>query len=1216
MNVQNTLRKLVASVSALTIVLSTAIIPGMGVNRTQAVGSDEQMIVDAVNEGSGLDLSAGRSLTRYEAAALLAGTDQCDNDVDSGLTGVDDAHMGAVNCVVASGYFHGTSKGTFEGTRTIHRDEFAAVDARFAGIADLTDKTEIDSVLAVYSDAAKIDPGLRGAVAAATQAGLYKGYANTNASATSFFVPQAYAIAPRYVDPGADILTQHAMAAIMIAILVALGGYQASDVLAMTATEKTDNFRTLLDLTVVVVPPASGMLSAILSLKTAPATVLAVGTNYADVGDFDLSGSGDVNAFVFNTNGIFPVTDILAAYIFYNGVRWSNGIVPTTNGVMNFSNLTKIPLPATIKLVISVAPTAISGDQMGFRLISGTLVGGSPVVFSPTPTTPFYGTAVATLATIGFTAPSVPGSVNAGPGEVTLWTSNLNVTVRKVLLKDITLEHTGSAGLGAIINFRLLINGVEAAKTDGLVAGANGASLLIFHIAGTSGTGMELQTGAAVLTIVGIVVAGASRTLSLVLQNAVDVNAIDGQNGASAALSIATVIPLAAAIVTLINTGTCIVTNRPLSTTILTNTSNLLVFVATLVCYGEDVQFRNLSYTAVNGAAPLAVYPNGYFSAGPLADQTKPFSIASNPGQLASQTMPSMLAAANRGIDMQQIGGNTVGGAAAVAVTMSFTATGGVAYELQFHLDTTSVLNAIGNAFTFTLTVPVPPLNAQGLTSRVTSTVPAGAVTGNVATFVNSAIIGMIGDPTYAASTYISPQTGVTGGQWLLTGGSSEDTNVTTWTLTITGTGAVVPGMFSNIVLWYDGVAVGSPVALGTVAPMVFSSFSNLPANATKTAKVTFNILAGPLATNTYFLTLIAGGTTKTSSVTATSPAVVSATGTFVVATLAATAASTASPSGYQRQNTNVIVTSANVQATGDSALLNNAVITFGFVPTTANEVCLLVASVSVRCSAPAATVTMLNINAGNFPKLQIVKVEVQIKFGNISPTAGTDGEILTATLAVGTNATNSNGLIIVPVGLPLAGNTQQAVQDYPVITVLANPSSAYATGTRTVMRLKFTPAGGSSSELLQQFTIAFNKTAGAGTAAIYGSFTIVRESDNSTLPCTCTVTGGGDASAAGTLVASLTTPESILTAGTVLAVKVVITGVVSTGHNATFTMAPGLAALALPATVVTVAGTTATVIWSTGVSGAGPVTVLTLSWLSDQTPMIPNGANTSTLSN
>ena len=134
---ENTLRKFVASVSAIALFLSLIIVPGMGINSAQAALNDEeQVLVDAVLDITGVDTEEG-FLTRYQAAEILAGADYCEDDIDSGLDGVAPSYEGVVNCVVAAGYFKGTADGTFEGDREIHRDEWAAVSTRYAGIEDL-----------------------------------------------------------------------------------------------------------------------------------------------------------------------------------------------------------------------------------------------------------------------------------------------------------------------------------------------------------------------------------------------------------------------------------------------------------------------------------------------------------------------------------------------------------------------------------------------------------------------------------------------------------------------------------------------------------------------------------------------------------------------------------------------------------------------------------------------------------------------------------------------------------------------------------------------------------------------------------------------------------------------------------------------------------------------------------------------------------------------
>ncbi|MDP2691424.1 MAG: S-layer homology domain-containing protein [bacterium] len=231
----NILRKATASVSALALLLSILITPGMGFNVAQAaVDPADQPFVDFLLDDLGVSATAlpDGAMSRYDVCNILWLADGEPTDApDSGLSDVNSAQQEAVNHCVDMAYFEGTADARFDGSRTITREEVGKPVMNFLG-EDKLSQADADIVGDMFYDWGTVDTnptgdrGLDRYLAGLVDMGVVKGFPDGNVRPKDGIIGPHFAsiYTKTLIDPADNVALRNGGASASEYVCVAEGG--------------------------------------------------------------------------------------------------------------------------------------------------------------------------------------------------------------------------------------------------------------------------------------------------------------------------------------------------------------------------------------------------------------------------------------------------------------------------------------------------------------------------------------------------------------------------------------------------------------------------------------------------------------------------------------------------------------------------------------------------------------------------------------------------------------------------------------------------------------------------------------------------------------------------------------------------------------------------------------------------------------------------------
>ena len=555
-------------------------------------------------------------------------------------------------------------------------------------------------------------------------------------------------------------------------------------------------------------------LSVSLAATSPMASALIAGQSAANLAEFTFTNKSAAPAVVTNITlqrvGVSADTSLTNVYLYNGAVRLTDS-ASVSSGKITFNSAAGIfTVPAGSSMTVSVKSDIDSGANG--QLIAVALTG----VTASLPVSAVYPVSGASMSVFSSTdiakatstlSSSVTGSVSivAGSLNQTVWSTALNLSGRAVYLKSLALKVIGSVPTNSLQNVKLFVAGIQVASSVGM--DANG--MITFDLTGAPYKIDSSRT----LEVRADVVNGSSRTFSVSVQNASDIQLIDSNYNVG--------IVVANAVAT---TGTFTVSTGSVTVQqdtslaagdVVTGASNVALARYTMKAYGEDMK---ISYLQASSSAQLdnvALYANGV--------------------QIGStQTIATV-------------------GVAKLYSTSGFIIPAGTTVTVEIRGDikyngvnaTTTANNIIVNLSGYTN-------NAQGSYSSQLSTVPAAAGVDGPSMRVVGAGLTVAKNAAVSNTAAVPNTTNVKIGSYTLQANSSEAVRVTNLTVNLGGSIAATSSL-SNLYVKANGVA-STPVtpqalnnnfsvdftipASGSMLVEVFADISNVSGTATSTLAI------------------------------------------------------------------------------------------------------------------------------------------------------------------------------------------------------------------------------------------------------------------------------------------------------------------------------------------------------------------------------------------
>lgn len=577
-----------------------------------------------------------------------------------------------------------------------------------------------------------------------------------------------------------------------------------------------------------------------------PVSVLVAGQASAKLGEFVVSGNGNVTMVELMRTGLSNNATLKNVYLYDGATRLTSASSVLSNGTIKFSSSAGLFMVSGSKTITVRADilTGTSGQTVGVALTGVTMMGATS-----TPVTgvqgPLFSISSATIAGANLTTTSPSPSLttlNAGSMNQTVWSNNVSISQNNSRLVSATFKMIGSAPSNTLANVQLYVNGVSRGS-----ATINSMNQYVFNV---SGSPVAFNTGSQFVELRADVVGGANRNFYMVLEEASDLLIEDTvlpgiyvtptyQGG--------TLVNVQGGTVT-VNNGTLTV-NQDASfnntTTLVSGATGVKMGAFTFTAYGEDVKVTTLTFTPQftgTGASTTLVNVGLYVNGGQV-------------GSNQTATHNTALQFTNLGTNLQVTAGQSatveIRGDVVNSTNQSVTAP----QVVQFN-----IASSVAQGVSSSQTAPSVSSGGQSMTissSNVTFALAAGS----------------------AISTKAPNQAQVKIGSFTVQTGSSEGITINTIMVGQTGT---MGNQLTNLTVKDGSTTLGTPVGQVNVTNN-FSANLSVPSNTTKVFDVYADFGSGA-ATLTAIPTMSLTYRGNISNLTSTTPVV---TGLAVTANIA-----------------------------------------------------------------------------------------------------------------------------------------------------------------------------------------------------------------------------------------------------------------------------------------------------------------------------------------
>ncbi len=880
-------------------------------------------------------------------------------------------------------------------------------------------------------------------------------------------------------------------------------------------------------------PPPVGSVTVSLASDNPASGSIVASSSAVTLAKFNFSGSGTVSQIQLKRIGVSADSVLSNVYLYDGAMRLTDAASVGGSSLISFNTpggIFTVSGSKTISVVAEIAGTATSGQTVGVQLTGFAVAGyslGSASVSGNLHTV----ASVSDLATVDFGTVTPTGQTLDAAAGLEVFRSSVSIGTRDVTLSRLAVRQIGSVNYSDIKNLVLKVDGT----TLGSVAGLDVNGYAMFSFSPTT-----LKSGTRIITILGDIVGGATRTFQFQIRNKVDVDFTD--TNYNVVVSPVDTFPVGSGSANTIREGSLIIqkaTDTP-SGNVTDGATNVKLAKFTANAYGEPMKIETLTAAASSSDTSVTSLRNG--------------KIMINGVQYGSTaTLAQCLAC------------TTTGG---TSYTLNYTVQPGTAVTIEVYADMYD--NDIGgnnlsNGDTVTAYLIVGSNNVQKMTSLGYVNVPSSAVSGNPITNVTGSVT-FAKNQTYSNHAIPLPQTGYKIGAFTLVGSTSED--VTISSISVRDVSSTSLTSLYNIKVLVNGSIFGaqaSSISVGGTS--TFSSTLNLAQGMTVPVEVyaDINLPTAGYAADTFGAQVSISGTAVNSSASIAASA---AGQTLTIGSATLTAAQDPSTpvaaitAGNQTKTAAAFKwTSANDQFTISELVISVAAVT------TVQNVIIKDGSNVIATQPGAASTTFSNLSI-SVPANATKILTVELQLGGVGTGAGTSGENVFVTLHSYKKAPASSGTVSTTTVGNISGNALYVYKAIPTITTVALPTSIPVAGTNTLA--KFTLSSGGTG------TIAWSKMIFAistSTGVTLSSPTVWDADTNTQI--------AGNATFATTNVTFYTTNEQQITGAKTYVLKGTLGGTIGTDGNYISTSIAQPSSFVAPAIASAATVSSATFVWS-----------------------------------
>ncbi len=897
-------------------------------------------------------------------------------------------------------------------------------------------------------------------------------------------------------------------------------------------------------------------LSVALSSDTAASTTLVYGQSNANLATFNFTASNDgaaiVNSLKIKRTGVSSDALLSAVYLFDGMNRMTDSATVSQNYITfnNPNGLFTIPAGQTKKITVrsDISATTTDGSNVGVQIDAASAVtaSGATVTGSFPMTGNIMSVVSATLAGVSFGA-TTPGtiSVDAGQSDVTVWKNTVTVSNRDARLEGLRLRMIGSINVTDVKDLKLFVDGVQ----KGTVQQIGNDMYVNFDL---SGSPVNLIAGARALEVRATIVSGSGKNFKLSMQEAIDVMVKDSQYDVY--VKAAGTVPATTGTQT-VASGTLTVTKLASSASgnITKDATGASLAKYEFKAYGEPIKVEYLKATVDSSDNNVGKLRNG--------------AIYANGAQIGSNS------------DLNEA--DSVAASTNYSLGSSLLVTPGtpVTVEVKADIFDNDGTNSISDGDTLTAKLLVYTDGAKRTVTLDYVNVPTAITVGNQLT-VKVGALTLAKQASYPNQTAVIPQNNYKLGSFVLTGSDIEDVTLNSFQVDFTAGDQFAVNKVTDVYLKY-GTKTSSIKGTVSASGTTWSISEPLTKNSSMVVEVYGNIgnftVAG--GDDTMITSLLVSGTTVNSAQTVTTNGNAVLAGQTITAASAGTIVSAVDASSPVSKlvvaGSTTPVAAYKFTTTNDSYTLTEAV-----VKVNAAGGATVIGNVTLKNGATVIATKPLAGTTVTFSNLAVpvaangtTTVTAEVQLGTIGFGMGSSGANVGLTLD-SFKANSSQGVEATD-GTDRAGEAMYAYASIPTITNATLPTTILGgAGTRTIA--KFTVAADTNPLAWKKMIFTVLKSS----APVITGGQLWDMSSNTQVAGTPTLTTVGATDLTGSI-AFVATNEQQVSVGSPKTYELRVTLAAGGAGDYVATNIAQPSSYVAPAAYATVAGTTATFVWS-----------------------------------